>query len=351
MYVCVCVLICSMCLFNRFAHSAGPGWVSNKSGQQQSNRPTEEQSNKPTKRQSNSPTQQSNNLSTQQPNNPATHRSRRPTDQGSNRPTDLQINSATNQQNNNRTIQLNNPTTHQPNNPTTQQPNNPTTNRQPNHPTTQQPRNKATQQLKNPRTQEPNNTTTQQPKKIEYLPKQKTHTHTQQKNYQNWWNWSQGDPKWSQNSPESLGYHPRKSRIPPRGWYPRLRVAPKLLWFNDAHLFGRIFGSPGGPQNRPKIDPWPQKGRQEAIFYRFFSRTAFVSLLGLIFHRFLMIFWSKNRCIFPKPRAIFSTWRWPKSMHRRSVLSTFYFFHFFWNLWKNDAKNQAKQVIKKNIEK
>ena len=99
--------------------------------------------------------------------------------------------------------------------------------------------------------------------------------------------------------------------------------------FSDAHLFGKMFGSPGGPQNRPKIDPWPQKGRQETIFYRFFSRTAFFSLLGLIFHRFLIIFVSTNRYIFPKPRAIFSTWRWPKSMHRRSVLSNFYFFHFF----------------------
>ena len=40
-------------------------------------------------------------------------------------------------------------------------------------------KNKATEQLKNPKTQEPNNTTIQQPKKIEYPPKQKTHTHTQ----------------------------------------------------------------------------------------------------------------------------------------------------------------------------
>ena len=126
------------------------------------------------------------------------------------------------------------------------------------------------------------------------------------------------------------------------------QIAPKTPSPNDAHLFGRIFGSPGGPQNRPKIDPWPQKGRQEAIFYRFFSRTAFVSLLGLIFHRFLMIFWSKNRCIFPKPRAIFSTWRWPKSMHRRSVLSTFYFFHFFEICEKMTQKNKQNRWSKKH---
>ena len=47
-------------------------------------------------------------------------------------------------------------------------------------------------------------------------------------------------------------------------------------------------GSQFGVGNQPKIDPWPQKGRQEAIFYRFFSRKAFFSLLGLIFHRFLV---------------------------------------------------------------
>ena len=160
-------------------------------------------------------------------------------------------------------------------------------------------------------------------------------------------NWSQGDPKWSQNSPESLGYHPRKSWIPPRGWYPRLRVAPKTPLLNDGHLFGKIFGSPGGPQNRPKIDPWPQKGRQEAIFYRFFSRTAFFSLSGLIFHRFFMVFWWKDRCIFPKLCAIFSTWRWAKSMHRRSVLSTFYLFHFFEICEKMTQKTKQNRWSKK----
>ena len=111
-------------------------------------------------------------------------------------------------------------------------------------------------------------------------------------------------------------------------------------WVNVPRSIFIIFGSPPGPPNRPKIDPWPQKGRQEAMFYRFFSRKAFFSLLGLICHRFLIIFWSKNRCIFPKPRAIFSTWRWPKSMHRRSVLSTFYFFHVFENCWKMTHKTK-----------
>ena len=33
--------------------------------------------------------------------------------------------------------------------------------------------------------------------------------------------------------------------------------------------FINFWVSPGA-QNRPKIDPWPEKGRQEAILYRFF---------------------------------------------------------------------------------
>ena len=90
--------------------------------------------------------------------------------QQSRTPTDQHTNRATNQQTNNPAIQLNNPTTHQPNNPTTQQ--------QTDNQTTQQPNNPETRQPNNSRIQEPNNTTTQQPQKIEYLPKQKTHTHT-----------------------------------------------------------------------------------------------------------------------------------------------------------------------------
>ena len=127
-------------------------------------------------------------------------------------------------------------------------------------------------------------------------------------------------------------------------------MVPKTPLPRTTRRFLAIFGSPPGAPNRPKIDPWPQKGRQEALFYRFFPRKAFFSFLGSIFHDFLV----KNRwkigCMFSKLRAIFSTWQPLKSMHRRSVLSTSQIFYFFWNLWKilkkltksGDQKNHRK---------
>ena len=127
-------------------------------------------------------------------------------------------------------------------------------------------------------------------------------------------------------------------------------MAPKTTFARKCHPFSSNFGSPPGPKNRRKIDPWPKKGCQEASFYHFFSRTAFFSLPDSIFHRFLMKNRWKKWCIFSKQCAIFSTWRWPKSMHRRSVLSTFHFFHFL-KIVKKDAKNRAKMVSPKNIEK
>ena len=115
-------------------------------------------------------------------------------------------------------------------------------------------------------------------------------------------------------------------------------MAPKTTFARKCRPLLPIFGSPPGPQNRPKIDPWPQKGRQEAIFYRIFSRKSFFSLLGLIFYRFLVKIWWKNRCVFSKLRAFFWTWRTPKTMHWRSVLSTFHFFSFSDNYWKITKK-------------
>ena len=106
-------------------------------------------------------------------------------------------------------------------------------------------------------------------------------------------------------------------------------MVPKTSLLRTTRRFLASFGSPPGAPNRPKIDPWPQKGRQEAFFYRFFSSKTFFSLLGSIFHDFLV----KNRwkfgCMFSKLRAIFSTWQPLKSMHRRSVLSTSHTFYFF----------------------
>ena len=98
------------------------------------------------------------------------------------------------------------------------------------------------------------------------------------------------------------------------------------------HVPERIWGPSWaqlGFQNRPKIDPWPQKEPQEPNFYRFFSWAGFLSLPGLIFHYFLLKIQSKHQRMFSKLRAFFSIRRLSKSMHRRSVLSNFYVFRVF----------------------
>ena len=49
--------------------------------------------------------------------------------------------------------------------------------------------------------------------------------------------------------------------------------------------------------------------------------------------------------MFSKLRAIFSTWQPLKSMHRRSVLSTFYFFHFLeiYEKWRKKPSKTGDQ--------
>ena len=104
-----------------------------------------------------------------------------------------------------------------------------------------------------------------------------------------------------------------------------LRVKPFL---DVQGARGAIFGSRPAPKNDPKSRHGVKMGFPGSFFWRFLLLLAIFS----IFRSNLYRFWAKNRwkkrCIFPKPRLIFSTWRWPKSMHRRSVLSTFYFFIF-----------------------
>ena len=92
--------------------------------------------------------------------------------------------------------------------------------------------------------------------------------------------------------------------------------------------FWHFCGTWPGARNRLKIASWPQMGRQEAMLYQFLSRKSIFSLLGSNFHWFLKKQWWKKYHIFSKMRAIFSTWRRLKTMHRRSVLSTFHFFCF-----------------------
>ena len=88
------------------------------------------------------------------------------------------------------------------------------------------------------------------------------------------------------------------------------------------------FGTWPGSKNAPKINPWPKKCCQEPIFYRIFTHASIFQLSGSLFIQFLMKIEAKNNCIFSFIRAFFKTWRHPKNMHRRSVLSTLRFFEF-----------------------
>ena len=79
-------------------------------------------------------------------------------------------------------------------------------------------------------------------------------------------------PKWL---PRGLATPPKGSQNGVKKWKNASRghFLPKVvlgaiwwpLWVHLGHPFVPIFGSPPGPKNRSKIDPWPQKGRQEAF--------------------------------------------------------------------------------------
>ena len=87
-------------------------------------------------------------------------------------------------------------------------------------------------------------------------------------------------PKPQKINPKAVLQHPGAPRGAQRG-------SGSNQLFNFP-LFWTILGSPLGPKSRSKIDPWPQKGRQEAIFHRKLSQNKIVSLLGLIFHQLLV---------------------------------------------------------------
>ena len=129
------------------------------------------------------------------------------------------------------------------------------------------------------------------------------------------------------------------------------QMASKTTVLQKWHPLWAILGSPPGPKNQQQIDPWPKKGCKEAYFYRFFERKAIFSLLGSTFHRFWVKKQRKHQCIFSKLRMIFSTWRSLKSMHRRSVFSTFSFFHFckiYKNMTPQTQQNWYHQKTPKN---
>ena len=88
--------------------------------------------------------------------------------------------------------------------------------------------------------------------------------------------------------------------------------------------FGVSSGTPKSTKNR-SLAP---KGAPGSNFLSIFLAITVFLIFGLGFSSILGKNVDKKRRIFSKPRVIFSTWRPPKSMHRRSVLSTFRFFYF-----------------------
>ena len=69
--------------------------------------------------------------------------------------------------------------------------------------------------------------------------------------------------------------------------------------------FLAIFGSPLGAQKSQKIDFFPKKPSQGALFHRFLLRMSFSSIFRLIFSRFWMKNHWKKTCFFQAPPRTF----------------------------------------------
>ena len=113
-------------------------------------------------------------------------------------------------------------------------------------------------------------------------------------------------------------------------------------------FYGHHFGSMLGPGREPKIDPkrdlWRKMRSPERVFYQFFSFSCSFRL----FHGFLSqkgnkTQWKNERVCWSCARFFWNGQK-PNSMHRRSVLSSFYFFMFFLS---TNCKNLRKKSMKK----
>ena len=104
------------------------------------------------------------------------------------------------------------------------------------------------------------------------------------------------------------------------------QMAPKTPLLKWTRRFLAIFGSPLGAQKSPKIDFFPKKPSQGALFYRFLQRTSFSSIFWWIFGRF----WMKNRwkqiVFFQAPLAFFPTWRLSRNTVFCELKRIIYFF-------------------------
>ena len=121
-------------------------------------------------------------------------------------------------------------------------------------------------------------------------------------------------------------------------------MAPKTPLLRIPRRFLAIFGSPLGAQKSPKIDFFPKKPSQGALFHRFLVRMSFSSIFRLIFSRF----WMKNRwkktCFFQAPLAFFPTWRPSRNTVFYDTKATFSFFEFLF-FFKKLMKKMAEKFI------
>ena len=121
-------------------------------------------------------------------------------------------------------------------------------------------------------------------------------------------------------------------------------MAPKTPLPGTTRRFLAIFGSPWGGQKSPKIDFFPKKPSQGALFHRFLQRMSFSSIFRLIFSRF----WMKNRwkktCFFQAPLAFFPTWRPSRNTVFYDTKATFSFFEFL-IFFKKMMKKMAEKFI------
>ena len=106
------------------------------------------------------------------------------------------------------------------------------------------------------------------------------------------------------------------------------QMAPKTPLPGRGRRFLAIFGHPLGSQKSTKIDFFPKKPSQEALFHRFLLRMSFPSIFQTIFSRFWMKNQWKKTCFFSSPPRIFPTWRPSRNLVFYDTKATFSFFEF-----------------------
>ena len=126
------------------------------------------------------------------------------------------------------------------------------------------------------------------------------------------------------------------------------QMAPKTPLLRIRRRFLAIFGSPLGAQKSPKIDFFPKKPSQGALFYRFLQRTSFSSIFWWIFGRFWMKNQWKKTCFFQAPLAFFPTWRPSRNTVFYDTKATFSFFEFLIFFKKSMKKTTEKFTCQKS---